>query len=128
MKYLEIFKRVLGEEEGRTLGNRGKELSKLVEWSEASGALWLHMILSCGFNHPENLPFVQLQRHMGTERWERLRRQFSATEIDAFVEEKKKYLSWRSATEMRIKALEFKEDFDNGKMTREQFIAALAGL
>ncbi|KAI9848064.1 MAG: hypothetical protein M1837_001166 [Sclerophora amabilis] len=126
LKYLEIFKRVLVEEEERMLGNQGKELSKLVEWSEASGAMWLHMILSCGFNHPENLSFVQLQWHIGTERWERLKGQFSGTEMDTFVEEKVSQLAQYDRDE--DKALEFKEDFDNGKMTREQFIAALAAL
>jgi hypothetical protein len=87
LKYLEIFKRVLEEEEERMSGNQGKGPSKLVEWSEASGAMWLHMLLSCGFNHPESLPFVQLQQHIGTEKWEQRKRQFHGTENE-FVKEK----------------------------------------
>jgi hypothetical protein len=126
LKYLEIFKRVLGEEEERISGIGGKEFSKLVEWSEASGTMWFHMLLSCGFNHPENLPFVQLQRHIGTEKWEQLKRQFRGTETNAFVKEKVSQLAQYDRDE--DKALELKEDFDNGKMTREQFIAALAAL
>lgn len=126
LKYLEIFKRVLGEEEERMLRNRGKELSKLVEWSEASGAMWLHMLLSCGFNHPENLPFVQLQRHIGTKKWQTLKRQFCGSEMNAFVEEKVSQLAQYDRDEDKV--LELKEDFDDGKMTREQFIVALAAL
>lgn len=126
LKYLEIFKRVLGEEEERMLGSRGKELSKLVEWSEASGTMWLHMLLLCGFNHPKNLPFVQLQQHIGSEKWLKLRRQFYGMEMNIFVEEKVSQLAQYDRDEDKV--LELEEDFDNGRMTREQFITALAAL
>jgi hypothetical protein len=59
-KYLKIFKRVLEEEEEKMPGNQEKELSNLVKRSEVSGAMWLHMVLSCGFNDADNLPFTQL--------------------------------------------------------------------
>lgn len=126
LKYLEIFKRVLGEEESKMSSNRAKEFSKLVEWSEASGAMWLHMLLLWGFNHPDNLPFIQLQRHIGTEEWEKLKRQFRALKMNAFVEEKVTQLVQYDRDE--DKALELEEDFESGKMTREQLITALATL
>jgi hypothetical protein len=34
--------------------------------------MWLHMLLSWGFNHPDSLPFTQLQARFGQERWEEL--------------------------------------------------------
>jgi hypothetical protein len=126
LKYLELFKHVLREEDERMGEDRGRELSKLVEWSEASGAMWLHMLLSCGFNRPENLPSVQLQRHIGSARWEKLKRQFYGTEMNTFVEEKVAQLSQYDRDE--DKALDLEEDFQNGKMTREQFITTLAAL
>lgn len=126
LKYLEIFKRVLGEEEERMSGIHGKELLRLVEWSEVSGAMWLHMLLLCGFNHPENLPFVQLQQYISTETWEQFKRQFHGTEEDTFVKEKLPQLEQYDRNEDR--AVELKENLDNGMMTKEQFVAELARL
>jgi len=62
-RYLEIYKRVLEEEEVRMTGSENKELSKLIHWSEQSGAMWIHMLLSTGFNHDRNVPFKQLELH-----------------------------------------------------------------
>jgi hypothetical protein len=50
LRYLEIFKRVLQEEEEQLPGHQAKKFSSLVEWSQASGAMWLHMLLHTGFN------------------------------------------------------------------------------
>jgi hypothetical protein len=123
LKYLEIFKRVLNEEEDSMPENQEKELSRLVEWSEASGAMWLHMLLSCGFNHPQNLPFVQLQQIIGFQQWGDLKRQFQGTE-DAFVDGKLSDLEQYNKDE--DVALELKNQFNNGNLTRDQFITALA--
>lgn len=125
-KYLDIFKRVLGEEEKLLSGSQGNELLKLVEWSEASGAMWFHMLLSYGFNHHQNLPFVQLQWHIGKGRWEELKAQFCGSELDAFVTKKLHQLEQYDIDEDR--ALELKENFDGGLMRKEQFIAELATL
>lgn len=46
-KYLDMFLLILAEEESKTTGH--KEVSTLVRWSMDSGAMWLHMLLSCGF-------------------------------------------------------------------------------
>lgn len=47
---LNIFKEALAKEEAKMSKRLGTELSKLVEWSEASGAsMWFHMFLSSGF-------------------------------------------------------------------------------
>lgn len=41
-KCLDIFKRVLAEEDAKS---QSQEVSELVNWSEASWGMWLHMLL-----------------------------------------------------------------------------------
>jgi hypothetical protein len=86
-KCLEIFKRVLEEEEGIT-GCEDKELSQLVHWSEQSGAMWIHMLLTSGFNHPHSFPFSKLVLHVGTTEWEQREKEVSEDEIEAFSAQK----------------------------------------
>jgi hypothetical protein len=64
---LAIFKRVLAEEEAEMTGNQGKELSELIQLSEDSGAMWLHMLLSSGFFDTPGFPCMQLRKHWGAE-------------------------------------------------------------
>jgi len=88
LKYLKIFQRVLEEEEEKTPG-QGKELSDLVRWSVDSGAMWLHMVLSWGFNDPKVLPFAQLIQHIGPEKWGQLKDAISNTkELEEFAQKK----------------------------------------
>lgn len=68
-KHLEMFKRVLGEEEGK-LPESQNEVSKLVAWSEESGAMWFHMLVSNGFFESTTCPCFQLQQRVGAEKWE----------------------------------------------------------
>jgi hypothetical protein len=83
-RYLDMFKRVLGEEEAKTPGHENKELSSLVNWSEESGAMWLHMLLSTGFNGRDTFPFAKLIQHVGAEEWERHEREIDKDEVSAF--------------------------------------------
>ncbi|KAM0415686.1 hypothetical protein ACHAPT_013357 [Fusarium lateritium] len=122
-RYLDIFKRVLSEEEERIPGNQGKELSGLVEWSDTSGAMWLHMLLSCGFNHHQSLPFVQLQQHIGTREWEKCMRRCQGAEVDKFVKMKLAQLDQADQDEDR--AMELKERMDRQEISLDQFITAL---
>ncbi|KAH8743229.1 hypothetical protein BGZ57DRAFT_779329, partial [Hyaloscypha finlandica] len=48
--------RVLKEEEEQLPGYQAKKLPSLVEWSQASGAMWLHMLLYTGFNYVSSIP------------------------------------------------------------------------
>jgi len=85
LRHLKVFQRVLEEEEEKIPG-QGKELSDLVRWSVDSGAMWLHMILSCGFNDPKVLPFAQLIEHIGPEKWEQLKKAIPDTkELQEFA-------------------------------------------
>jgi aminoglycoside phosphotransferase (APT) family kinase protein len=70
-KYLDIYKRVLEEEEAKMSGYEERELSNLVKWSQESGAMWLHMLISVGFNDHRSFPFTQLRQHVGETKWER---------------------------------------------------------
>ncbi|PBP24958.1 Aminoglycoside 3'-phosphotransferase and Choline Kinase family protein [Diplocarpon rosae] len=121
-RYLEIFIRVLEEEEAKLPGQSERELSSLVKWSQASGAMWLHMLLSSGFNDHHSFPFTMLRRHLGTAEWARREKAFeNADELDAFaarkVGEMEKY---EEALEKREKELAL---VDSGKLTREEFVA-----
>ncbi|KAK4868589.1 hypothetical protein LT330_006791 [Penicillium expansum] len=68
-KHLENFKRILDEEEGK-IPESQKEVSNLVTWSEESGAMWLHMLVSNGFFGSSTFPCFQLQQNVGVEEWE----------------------------------------------------------
>lgn len=121
-KYMDIFIRVLEEEEAKAPGNEEKELSSLVKWSQASGAMWLHMLLSSGFNDHRSFPFTQLRQHLGTAVWAKREMEFdNAEELDAFAARKTSEL--HEYDEALEKMEENKALVDSGKMTKEEFIA-----
>lgn len=121
-KCLEIFIRVLEEEEAKMPGHEEKELSRLVKWSQASGAMWLHMLILSGFNDHHSFPFTQLRRHLGPTEWARREREFdSAEDLEAFAARKKSELV---KYDEALEKLEYKKALvDSGNMTKEEFIA-----
>ena len=122
---LDMFKTVLEEEEARMPGQQGLELSRLVRHSEESGSMWLHMLLSWGFNHPDSLPFAQLRAHLGQERWKELEEGHHGKEAKEFTERKLAELDKYDEMVERMQCLQ--EDVENGKMTRGAFVALLTG-
>lgn len=86
--YSAMFQRILAEEEAKTPGHESKELSRLMRWTEESGAMWFHMILSNGFNGIQTFPFSKLIEHIGREEWERREQEIDDAEVEAFVERK----------------------------------------
>jgi len=121
-KYLEIFTHILEEEEAKIPGHKERELSNLVKWSQASGAMWLHMLLSSGFNDHRSFPFTQLRQHLGAAEWAKREKEFdNAEELEAFAARKV------SELDEYDRALERREEdkalVDSGKMTKEEFIA-----
>ena len=87
-KCLDIFKRVLAEEEAKA-PEHGNELSELVKWSEDSGAMWFHMLISSGFFDSITFPCMQLRKHKGVEWWDELRDKHEDTEdVEKFVAKK----------------------------------------
>lgn len=127
-KYLDIFIRVLEEEEARMHENEENELSRLVKWSRESGAMWLHMLISSGFNDHRSFPFVQLRRHLGEDRWAEYERQcnIDTYEVDAFAVRKVEQLE--EYDEALEKMEEEKALVDIGRMTREGFVAKTIAL
>ncbi|PLB52195.1 phosphotransferase enzyme family protein [Aspergillus steynii IBT 23096] len=120
-KYLDIFIRILEEEEAKMPEYQERELSSLVKWSQASGAMWLHMLLSSGFNDQHNFPFTQLRRHIGPAEWARREKAFEiAEELEAFAERKVSELD--KYDEALEKMEETKELVDSGKITKQEFV------
>lgn len=120
-KYLEIFIRVLEEEEANMPGHEERELSSLIKWSQASGAMWLHMLLLSGFNDHHSFPFMQLRRHIGDDKWAEHEKEVNDEELDAFAALKVRELDKYDEALERMeneKAL-----VDSGKMTKDEFIA-----
>lgn len=121
-KCLDIFIRILEGEEAKMPGHEERELSRLVKWSQASGAMWLHMLLSSGFNDHRSFPFTQLRRHLGLTEWERREKEFdNAKELEAFASRKVSELD--KYDEALEKMEENKALMENGNMTKEEFIA-----
>ncbi|PGH15784.1 hypothetical protein AJ79_02164 [Helicocarpus griseus UAMH5409] len=116
-KCLETFIHILEEEEAKFLGHEEKELSSLIKWSQASGAMWLHILLSSGFNDHRGFPFTQLRRHLGITKWMGLEKNVSnKNELETFAARK------ASELEEYEEALEKMEEaralVDSGNMTR----------
>ncbi|PYI11363.1 phosphotransferase enzyme family protein [Aspergillus sclerotiicarbonarius CBS 121057] len=121
-KYLDIFIRILEEEEERIPEYKERELSSLVKWSQASGAMWLHMLLSSGFNDHRSFPFMQLRQHLGAAEWARREKAFDhAKELEASAEGKVSELD--KYDEALEKMEENKALVDSGNMTKQEFIA-----
>jgi hypothetical protein len=50
--------------------------------------MWLHMLLSSGFNDHRSFPFTQLRQHLGTK-WAKREKEFdNAEELKAFAAQK----------------------------------------
>jgi len=111
--------RILEEEEEKVKEYRGRELSSLVKWSHASGAMWLHMLLSCGFNDHRSFPFTQLRQHLGATDWARRQKEFdNPEELEAFAARKVSELD--EYDEALEKMEEKKALVDSGVMTKEE--------
>jgi hypothetical protein len=128
---LDVFIRVLVKEEASCMGMGRRSYPGLVKWSGESGAIWLHMLISSGFDDQRSFPFEQLRRHLGEDRWAEYERQCSTDtdELGAFAARKVKQLD--EYDEALEKMEEEKALVDSGKMTREAFIAnalALTGV
>ncbi|KAF2728278.1 hypothetical protein EJ04DRAFT_591941 [Polyplosphaeria fusca] len=97
------------------------ELSALMRWSEHSGAMWLHMLLTTGFNDPCSYPFTKLIQHIGADEWESRKRDVAEDEVEAFGVKKMMQLKqYRKDLEV-IKAN--KALVDTGQMRKEDFVA-----
>ncbi|PGG96623.1 hypothetical protein AJ80_09802 [Polytolypa hystricis UAMH7299] len=110
------------QKNARGTKKRERALSSLVKWSQASGAMWLHMLLLSGFNDHRSFPFTQLRRHLGATEWAKREKEFdNEEELEAFAARKVSELDeYDEALEKRE---EGKALVDSGKMTKEEFVA-----
>lgn len=114
--------RILGEEEANMPGYEGKELSSLVKWSHESGAMWLHMLLSSGFNDHRSFPFTQLRQHLGASEWARREKDLDdPEELEAFAERKVGELDGYDVALEKLE--EMKVLIDSGGLTKVDFIS-----
>ncbi|CAG8920394.1 unnamed protein product [Penicillium salamii] len=121
-RYLEIYIRILEEEESKMQGHEERELSSLVKWSQASGAMWLHMLLSSGFNDEQSFPFTQLCAHMGATEWAKRGVEFyNPKELEEFAAQKVREMDMYDEALGEIE--ESKALVDSGDMTKKEFIA-----
>lgn len=119
-RYLDTFVSILEEEEEKMLGHTMRELSTLIKWSRASGTMWLHMLLSSGFNDHRSFPFTQLRMHLHAE-WAKCEKKFdNPEELESFAARKMDQL------DMYDKAVEKRDEdkalVDSGEMTKDEFI------
>ncbi|KAJ5116935.1 hypothetical protein N7456_001283 [Penicillium angulare] len=118
-KHLDIFTRILEEEEAKRPTHEKKECSRLLKWSRESGAMWLHMILTNGFNQHDSFVYRQLRDAL-EPRWSEYIDELDEEEVEAFGQRKVKDL------ELYDEALagldERQKLMDDGVITKLQFI------
>lgn len=78
-KYLDIFISVL-EEEVKLVDYEERDLTNLVKWSQASRAMWLHILLLFSFNNYYSFPFTQLRQFFGDTEWAKCEKEFNDIE------------------------------------------------
>ncbi|OIW22986.1 hypothetical protein CONLIGDRAFT_694359 [Coniochaeta ligniaria NRRL 30616] len=88
-KHLELFTRILEEEETSVLGDDTPEdqrPSQLLKACQNHGRQWFHFLILRGFNGPTCVPFTMLRKE--TEDWDELAATVRQKDIDAFVRKK----------------------------------------
>lgn len=117
---LDIYKRVLREEETKLVGPDFNEFSDLVQWSQDSGAMWLHMLLvDCCLSY-DLFPFHRLIQHVGKEKWKSLEDEIDANEVGNFVQARMLQRKQYDAELAQMKAED--ELIGRGEMSTEDFV------
>ncbi|BCR94619.1 uncharacterized protein AKAW2_11665A [Aspergillus luchuensis] len=89
--------------------------------------MWLHILLSYGFNDHRSFPFTKLRQHFGADGWAKREKEFDcAEELEAFALRKVGELDKYDEDLEQIE--ENKAFMDNGRMTKEEFILAAAAI
>ncbi|XXG99424.1 hypothetical protein Hte_005763 [Hypoxylon texense] len=92
-KNLELYTRILEEEEQKVIGTDVREDEKpsaMLRECQKQGRQWFHFILLRGFNGPTCVPFIKLREE--TADWDDLASAIPEDEIDKFVQKKVKDL------------------------------------
>ncbi|KAI2699397.1 hypothetical protein CBS147332_8283 [Penicillium roqueforti] len=122
-RYLEIFMRILQEEEAKMPEYQERELSSLMKWSQDSGAMWLHMLVLSGFNDNCSFPFTQLRQHIGLTEWAKREKEFdNPPELEAFGKRKVNELDQYDEALERLERS--KSLLDSEGMTMDEFVSS----
>ncbi|CAI7600821.1 unnamed protein product [Penicillium glandicola] len=126
-KHLEIFQRVLYEEEEKLSGSDEKEVSKLVAWCKKSGAMLLHVLAATTTYDWSRFPPVELLEEVGAEKWKELTDELVDQEdLRAFLAKKPDEL--KRYNEKLAKVKKYRGWLRRGSITKEDFIAKVRGL
>ncbi|KAJ5797149.1 uncharacterized protein N7518_005689 [Penicillium psychrosexuale] len=110
-RYLEIFMRILQEEEAKMPEYQERELSSLMKWSQDSRAMWLHMLLSF---HPATSTYTE---------WAKREKEFdNPPELEAFGKRKVNELDQYDEALERLERS--KSLVDSGDMTMDEFVSS----
>ncbi|KAF5013358.1 hypothetical protein FDECE_635 [Fusarium decemcellulare] len=88
-KHLELYTRILEEEELKILGGgvtEDQKPSTMLRACQKDGRQWFHFIMLRGFNGPTCVPFVKLREE--TEDWDELVAAIPEEDINSFVQKK----------------------------------------
>lgn len=86
-KHLELYTRVLEEEELKILGDGvDQKPSTILRACQKAGRQWFHFIILRGFNGPTCVPFVKLREE--TKDWDELVAAIPEQDINSFVQKK----------------------------------------
>jgi len=119
LEHLDMFKRVLGEEEEKgPPAGPGESLSAMVRRSEERGTMWFHMVLQSFFLDPDSFPCAQLRAE--TPDWDELAAAIPKRDIQSFVAKKMAQRKEHDRMEEWAKAT--RDDMREGKMTVPEFI------
>ena len=121
---LKIFQEALAKEEQVFCGSQSKQLLELIKWSETSGAMYVHMLLSSGFFNPLGFPCMHLKECVGVGWWLDCVDELEARpEVKQFVADKLRGLEEYDKKVERIEKM--KICLDNGQMKRDDFVMAV---
>lgn len=88
-KHLELYTRLLEEEEAKILGDgvaEDQKASTMLRACQKDGRQWFHFIILRGFNGPTCVPFAKLREE--TEDWDELVAAIPEEDINSFVQKK----------------------------------------
>ncbi|KAF1958608.1 hypothetical protein CC80DRAFT_514698 [Byssothecium circinans] len=124
IRHLDMYQRVLEEEEEAMPGHEGKELSMLVKRSREDGTMWFIMVLQGFFQSPDNFPCTQLIRR--TPGWNDLVKEVLEEEIEAFVAKKMKHVKLHGKREAETLAA-YNDELLKGLIGPEAFFQIVEG-
>ncbi|KPA35838.1 phosphotransferase enzyme family protein [Fusarium langsethiae] len=88
-QHLDLYSRILAEEERKILGeefDEGRKPSSILQACQEDGRQWFHMIILRGFNGPACVPFTKLREQ--TKDWDELVSAIPEEDIESFVSKK----------------------------------------